>query len=198
MTDKISQEVSGKVPLKISLEPYGEGLEPHQAVLRGREEAELQSENDETPLVTALENYCKNPSVQFHIPGHTRGTGMLPKFKKLINNKATYLDTTDEFDQLGTLHPATGPIQEAQDLAAKAFGAKKSFFLLNGSSVGNLALALTQAKPDKKVIIGRNSHRSIVTGLILSGSNPIWISPQKFEDWSIWGAVNPEEIEKLL
>jgi arginine/lysine/ornithine decarboxylase len=158
----------------------------------------LQLETESAPLVAALENYYQNPTIQFHIPGHTRGNGMLPKFKKLINNKAAYLDTTDEFDKLGTLHPETGPISHAQTLAAEAFGAKKSFFLLNGSSIGNIALALTSAKPGKKVIIGRNSHRSIVTGLILTGADPVWISPQKLEDWSVWGAVSPEEIEKLL
>jgi arginine decarboxylase len=187
LTDKISQEVTNTVEIISSF-------------LLPKEEAVnlLQNENEITPLVSALENYYQNPSVQFHIPGHTRGFGMLPKFKKLINNKYTYLDTTDEFDQLGTLHPETGPIQKAQELAAEAFGAQKSFFLLNGSSIGNMALALTQTRPGKKVIIERNSHRSIVTGLILSGADPVWVSPQKLEDWSIWGAVRPEEIEKLL
>ena len=44
----------------------------------------------------------------------------MPEFKKLIGTKALSIDTTDEFDNLGTLHPATGPIKEAQELAAKA------------------------------------------------------------------------------
>jgi len=66
--------------------------------------------------------------------------------KKLIGKKALSIDTTDEFDGLGTLHPATGPIKEAQELAAKAFGAKKTFFLLNGSTAGNLALAMALTK----------------------------------------------------
>lgn len=79
------------------------------------------------PIVEALKNSYENPSYQFHIPGHTKGNGSLPEFRKLIGKKALSIDTTDEFDGLGTLHPATGPIKEAQELAAKAFGAKKNF-----------------------------------------------------------------------
>ena len=80
------------------------------------------------PIVEALKNAYETPSYQFHIPGHTKGNGSLPEFKKLIGKKALSIDTTDEFDGLGTLHPATGPIKEAQELAAEAFGAKKTFF----------------------------------------------------------------------
>ena len=99
------------------------------------------------PIVEALKQAYEHPTYQFHIPGHTKGTGTLPEFKKLIGRKALSVDTTDEFDNLGTLHPATGPIKEAQELAAKAFGAKKTFFLLNGSTAGNLALAITSSGP---------------------------------------------------
>ena len=70
------------------------------------------------PIVEALKKAYETPSYQFHIPGHTRGNGSLPEFKKLIGKKALSIDTTDEFDGLGTLHPATGPIKEAQELAA--------------------------------------------------------------------------------
>ena len=105
------------------------------------------------PIVEALKNAYENPTYQFHIPGHTKGNGSLPEFKKLIGAKALSIDTTDEFDGLGTLHPATGPIKEAQELAAKAFGAKKTFFLLNGSTAGNLALAMGLTKKVKKLLL---------------------------------------------
>lgn len=150
------------------------------------------------PIVDALRKYYENPSVQLHIPGHTRGEAVFKNFKDLIGERALLLDTTDEFDNLGTLHPATGPIAEAQELAAKAFGAKKTFFLLNGSTVGNLALGLTVAKENQKVIVGRNSHRSVLTSLIMSGANPVWILPQKLDNWSLWGKVEPELIEHAL
>ena len=70
------------------------------------------------PIVEALKTAYENPTYQFHIPGHTKGLGTLPDFRKLVGRKALMVDTTDEFDNLGTLTPATGPIKEAEDLAS--------------------------------------------------------------------------------
>ncbi len=150
------------------------------------------------PIVEALKNAYENPSYQFHIPGHTKGNGSLPEFRKLIGKKALCVDTTDEFDGLGTLHPATGPIKEAQELAADAFGAKKTFFLLNGSTAGNLAIAMGLTRKGQKIITNRNCHRSILTGMIISGAEPLWLVPNRFEDWGIWGNVTPESVEEML
>lgn len=150
------------------------------------------------PIVEALKQAYEHPTYQFHIPGHTKGTGTLPEFKKLIGRKALSVDTTDEFDNLGTLHPATGPIKEAQELAAKAFGAKKTFFLLNGSTAGNLALAMALTKKGQKILTNRNCHRSVLTGMIISGAEPLWLIPKRFEDWGIWGNVTPESVEEML
>lgn len=150
------------------------------------------------PIVEALKAAYENPSYQFHIPGHTKGIGVLPEFRTLIGKKALSVDTTDEFDNLGTLHPATGPIKEAQELAAQAFGAKKTFFLLNGSTAGNLALAMGLTKKGQKIITNRNCHRSILTGMIISGAEPLWLVPERFDDWGIWGNINPEHVEEML
>ena len=108
------------------------------------------------PIVEALRNAVEHPTYQFHIPGHTKGRAVFSDFKKLIGEKALNVDTTDEFDNLGTLHPATGPIGEAQELAAQAFGAEKTFFLLNGSTAGNMAIGMACTKAGQKVIINRN------------------------------------------
>lgn len=150
------------------------------------------------PIVEALKKFYENPTYQFHIPGHTQGKGTFPEFRNLIGKKALCVDTTDEFDNLGTLHPATGPIKEAQDLAAVAFGAKKTFFLLNGSTVGNLALAMGLTKKGNKIITNRNCHRSILTGMIISGAEPLWLIPNRLDEWAIWGNITPESVETML
>ena len=78
------------------------------------------TENDnikvKAPIVEALKNAYENPTYQFHIPGHTKGKAIFKDFRKLVGDKVLNIDTTDEFDNLGTLHPATGPIKEAQTL----------------------------------------------------------------------------------
>lgn len=150
------------------------------------------------PIVDALQNAMENPTYQFHIPGHTKGGGAYPDFKRLIGKKALCVDTTDEFDNLGTLNPPTGPIKEAQELAAAAFGARKTFFLLNGSTVGNLAIAMALTKKGQKIITNRNCHRSILTGLIITGADPLWLIPKRLEEWGIWGNVCADDVEALL
>lgn len=150
------------------------------------------------PIVEALKKACDNPTYQFHIPGHTKGRAIYKDFKKLVGEKVLNIDTTDEFDNLGTLHPATGPIKEAQELAAKAFGAQKTFFLLNGSTAGNLAIGMALTKKGQKVIINRNCHRSALTGLMISGAEPIWICPNRIEDWSVWGNIQASDIEQAI
>jgi arginine/lysine/ornithine decarboxylase len=150
------------------------------------------------PIVEALRNACEHPTYQFHIPGHTKGKAVFKDFRALVGEKALSLDTTDEFDNLGTLHPATGPIKEAQELAAEAFGARKTFFLLNGSTAGNLAIAMALTKKGQKIIVNRNCHRSIITGLMISGAEPVWVCPTRIDDWSIWGNIEAWQIEEQL
>ena len=152
----------------------------------------------ETPILDALEKACKNPSIPLHIPGHARGEGVLPRFRDIVGEKIINFDITDEFSGLGKLYPTDGPVLRAQELMAELFGVDKSFFLINGSSVGNLALALTVAKENKKIIIGRNCHKSVISGLTLTEANPVWAIPKWLDKWGIWGQVDPYEIKKLL
>ena len=70
--------------------------------------------------------------------------------------------------------------------------------MLNGSTAGNLALAMGLTKKGEKIIVNRNCHRSILTGMIISGAEPIWLIPKKLEEWGIWGCVTPESVEEML
>lgn len=156
------------------------------------------NKSNETPLLDAMLNYKKAPMTGFHIPGHNRGLGVHPKFQELVGFDVLNIDTTDEFDNLGTLHPATGAILKAQELASIAYGAKKTFFVTGGSTVANLALAFALTNPFEEVLIGRNCHRSVLTGLIISGAKVNWIIPKKLDDWAIFGNIEASEIENKL
>jgi len=156
------------------------------------------SKNTQTPLVDAMLNYKNSPMTGFHIPGHNRGMGVHPKFIELIGIQALNLDTTDEFDNLGTLHPATGAIKEAQELASKVYNTKKTFFVTGGSTIANLALAFAYTNPNEEILIGRNCHRSVLTGMIISGAKVNWVIPKKLNDWAIFGNIEPNDIEQKL
>ncbi len=156
------------------------------------------NKSNETPLLDAMLNYKKDPMTGFHIPGHNRGLGVHPKFQELVGFDVLNIDTTDEFDNLGTLHPATGAISKAQELASIAYGAKRTFFVTGGSTVANLALAFALTNPFEEVLIGRNCHRSVLTGLIISGAKVNWVIPKKLDDWAIFGNIEASEIENKL
>lgn len=150
------------------------------------------------PLVEAMSAYKANPCVGFHIPGHNRGKGVLKNFSSLVGEDALNLDTTDEFDNLGTLFPSSGAIDEAQKLASSIFGSKRTFFLTGGSTIANLALAFGLTCPQDKIIIGRNCHRSVLSGMIISGANPSWLMPKKLDNWAIYGALDPVDLREQL
>ena len=156
------------------------------------------SKDIQTPLVDAMLNYKASPMTGFHIPGHNRGLGVYPKFAELVGLDVLNIDTTDEFDNLGTLHPATGAIKEAQDLASRAYNTKRTFFVTGGSTIANLALAFALTNPNEEILIGRNCHRSVLTGLIISGAKVNWVIPKKLNDWAIFGNIEPDDIEQKL
>ena len=141
-------------------------------------------EHDLPPLLNAMINYKKAPMTAFHIPGHNRGLGVHPKFASLAAD-ALCVDTT-------------GAIKEAQELAASVFGAKSTFFVTGGSTIANLALAFGLTGPNDEILVGRNCHRSVLTGLIITGAKVNWIIPKKLNDWAIFGAIEPECIEEKL
>ena len=150
------------------------------------------------PIVEALIEAFNKRSYHFHIPGHTRGQGVYEPFKQFMGEKFFQCDMTDEFDGIGTLNPPTGPIKEGEELCAKLFGAQESLFLLNGSTVGNISIAMGLSLQGKKIIVNRNCHRSVLTGMIISGAEPLWVIPKKLDDWSLWGKIDPNDIEQLL
>ena len=159
---------------------------------------EFFNKKEEAPLVKAMFNYKNSPMTGFHIPGHYRGQGIYADFKKLVGEDVLKIDTTDEFDNLGTLHPATGPIMEAQKIAAQCWGAKNSFFVTCGSTIANLALAFAITNPSEEILIGRNCHRSVLTGLIISGAKVNWLIPKKLDNWAIFGNIEAEDVENKL
>lgn len=156
------------------------------------------TKSNKTPLLDAMLAYKNTPMTGFHIPGHNRGNGVYPKFRELVGDDVLKIDTTDEFDNLGTLHPVTGAIKEAQEIAASAYGAKKTYFITGGSTIANLALAFAITNPNEEVLIGRNCHRSVLTGLIISGAKVNWVIPKKLNNWAIFGNIEAQDIEEKL
>ncbi|MBD2872860.1 aminotransferase class I/II-fold pyridoxal phosphate-dependent enzyme [Paenibacillus arenilitoris] len=138
------------------------------------------------PLLEALISHAESEPAGFHVPGHRYGEALKQKlilndaghhpaewFSAVMRLDVTELSTTDD------LHHPEASILEAQRLAARTFGADESFFLVGGSTAGNLALLLALCEqPGDLVIVQRNVHKSIINGLKLAGASAVFLSPQ--------------------
>jgi arginine decarboxylase len=136
----------------------------------------FEDEQFRTPLFDAMVNLAESRKVSFHTPGHKSGKGISTRFRKFVGPRIFSIDLTT-LDEVDSLQNPTGVIKEAQELAAKAAGADRSYFLVNGTTVGNHAMVASTTGPGDKVLIARNCHRSVLTGLIMSGAQPIFFQP---------------------
>lgn len=134
-----------------------------------------------TPLFDALLRYHRTIKSPLHVPGHKMGQWVDRDWRDQIGPGTLAMDLT-EAPGLDDLHSPTGVIAKAQQLAAQAFGAGESLFLVGGSTAGLHALILAVAYRGQKVLVPRHSHRSVVGALILSGASPQWVRP-RFHDY---------------
>ena len=145
-----------------------------------------------TPVFDALKNLVEENSVSFHMPGH-KGKNTLVNWGEYIPS----IDTT-EVEGMDNLLEPRGIIQESQDLAAKVFGAKATYYGVNGSTGSNYVALATITKPGDKILIQRNCHKSIYNALILNRLNPVYIYPNYNENFNVLTGLYPEDIEQIL
>lgn len=134
----------------------------------------MPADQNKAPLYDALCLHTGEAAARLHVPGHRQGAA-LPAALKGRDGRALYeLDLT-ELPGLDDLHRPIGAIAGAESLAARAFGAWRTFFLVNGSTAG--IHALLTALGGKKVLAPRDAHRSVIGGLVLSGAEPVYVWP---------------------
>jgi arginine/lysine/ornithine decarboxylase len=129
-----------------------------------------------TPLFDAMVALAESRKVSFHTPGHKSGKGISTRFRKFVGPRIFSIDLTT-LDEVDSLQAPKGVIKEAQTLAASAYGADRSFFLINGTTGGNHAQVLTACSPNDTVLVARNAHKSVMAGLIFSGAKPVFYLP---------------------
>lgn len=152
---------------------------------------------DKTPLLDTLLSRAKRKVISFHTPGHKNGQGIDKKLASFTGRNMYALDVT-VFPEVDSLHDPTGPIRKAQNLFAKAYGVEQSLFLVNGSTVGNMAMIISACRPGESIIISRNAHKSTLGGIIMSGVWPIWIQPSVDQNLDVLFDATPDQVEKTL
>ena len=150
-----------------------------------------------TPLFDAMVTLAESRKVSFHTPGHKSGKGISTRFRKFVGPRIFSIDLTT-LDEVDSLQNPTGVIKEAQELAAKSAGADRSYFLVNGTTVGNHAMVASMTGPGDRVLIARNCHRSVLTGLIMSGATPVFFQPVFDRDLKLTLNVTFETVKAAI
>ncbi|WP_027964427.1 aminotransferase class I/II-fold pyridoxal phosphate-dependent enzyme [Halalkalibacillus halophilus] len=153
-------------------------------------------DQSKTPLYEALYKYqAKNP-VSAHVPGHKNGEvfpfGKENPFYSLLKFDLTELPGLDD------LHQPESAIKEAEQLTSDLYGANRSFFLVNGTTGGNLAMVLAVCSPGEEVIVQRNSHKSIIHALELAGAKPVFVTPNFDDSLNRYIGVSLEQVTLAL
>jgi arginine decarboxylase len=154
-------------------------------------------DQSETPYLDALRAYADRDPGRFHVPGHKGGAGADHGLADAIGERALRLDIPALTEGIDTGTEPT-PFQQAQRLAAEAWGAKRSWFLINGASQGNHVACFALAHSGEEVVVQRNAHSSMVDGLVLSGLRPAFVAPELDPELGIAHCLTPEALDRAL
>jgi arginine/lysine/ornithine decarboxylase len=148
------------------------------------------------PILEGLLNYINEDITPFHMPGHKNNK---KGFKELeiIKDNLYKIDKT-EVPGLDNLHMPEEMILRAQVMAAKAYRARESYFLVNGSTSGIYSMILGVTKPGDKIIVQRNCHRSVYMACLLGGLETVYVTPEVLEDFNIAASISSDNITKIL
>ncbi len=154
------------------------------------------SEQRRAPLYEALENFRKKRVVPFDVPGHKRGRGN-PELVELLGEKCVGLDVNSMKPLDDLCHPSS-VIREAEALAADAFGAAHSFFMVGGTTSAVQSMIFSVCKEGDKIILPRNVHKSAINALILCGAVPVYVNPEVDTRLGISLGMEPEKFKKAV
>ncbi|WP_173918038.1 aminotransferase class I/II-fold pyridoxal phosphate-dependent enzyme [Halobacillus sp. Marseille-Q1614] len=154
------------------------------------------NKQNETPLFDQLKRHDQKDSLSFHVPGHKFGKVFAEKgigpFENILKLDATEISGLDD------LHGAEGVILHAKQLLSDYYGSKSSYFLVNGSTSGNIAAIMASVRPGEKVLVQRNSHKSVLHGIELAGAEPVFVMPEHEEATGRYSKITKEMIHKAL
>jgi arginine decarboxylase len=155
------------------------------------------SGQESTPYVDALLDYAAGDPGRFGVPGHKGGPGADPALRELVGEAGLRHDVPSLIESVD-VGPEPIPFQQAQRLAAEAWGAKRTWFLVNGASQGNHAACLALAHAGTGVVVQRNVHSSAIDGLVMSGMAPRFVAPELDPELGIAHCLRPEALSSAL
>jgi arginine decarboxylase len=164
--------------------------------------AQMQEKAD-TPFYDALKSYVLMAKDAWHTPGHSSGDSLrdspwVSDFHEFMGEHVFDADLSVSVPMLDSLMEPSGVILEAQKLAAKAFGARRTFFATNGTSTGNKVIFQTLIAPGEKLLLDRNCHKSVHHGVVLSGAHPVYLDSSVNKKYGIFGPIPKKTILRAI
>src|SRR3954452_24342853 len=151
---------------------------------------------EEAPYFDALRAYAAREPGRFHVPGHKGGPGSDPELLEALG-QALAIDIPALMQGIDA-GPEPTPFQEAQRLAAEAWGAKRTWFLGNGASAGNHVTCMALAHMGGEAVVQRNVHSSTIDGLVLSGLRPRFVAPELDPELVIAHCLTADALDRAL
>jgi arginine decarboxylase len=149
------------------------------------------------PYLEALNAYADRIPARLHVPGHKGGPGADPGLMGAIGERALAMDIPALTHGIDVgVDPS--PFEEAQLLAADAWGATRAWFMVNGASQGNLSAGLALAHLGRDLVVQRNAHSSTIDALVLSGMRPTFVAPEIDPELGIAHCLTPESLDEAL
>ncbi len=144
------------------------------------------------PLYEAVEGFRKKRIVPFDVPGHKRGRGN-PELLDFLGERCLRIDVNSMKPLDDLCHPSSC-IKEAEALAADAFGAANSFFMVGGTTSAVQSMILSTCGEGDKIIMPRNVHKSVINALILCGAIPVYVNPEVDKKLGISLGMEPQKV----
>jgi len=172
-------------------------LELHLSVLRGIQE------RFDTPFFSALREYSHRPTGVFHALPISRGKSVLRShwirdMGEFYGDNIFLAETSATTGGLDSLLQPHGAIKRAQEKAARAFGARRSYFVTNGTSTANKIVVQALMSPGEIALVSRDCHKSHHYALVISGSLPVYMDPYPLSEYTMYGAVPLREVKRHL
>ncbi len=150
------------------------------------------------PFTHALLNYTGLDEYSWAAPGHQGGIAFTKSpvgrvFFDFFGENLFRTDTGIERTRLGSLLDHSGPIREAEDYAARVFGAHASYSVLNGTSASNRVVFMACVGEGQFALCDRNCHKSVEQGLVLTGGIPVYFPPTR-NRYGIIGPILPQQL----
>ncbi len=199
VTDRSVEDIAGRdlggcLRVFYNQEDY---VELHLNLLRGV------NARYQTPFFTALKEYSKQPTGVFHALPISRGKSIarshwIRDMGDFYGMNIFLAETSATSGGLDSLLEPHGPIKKAQELAARAFGAKRTYFATNGTSTCNKVVVQAIIRPGDIVLVDRDCHKSHHYGMVLAGAQVIYLDSYPLHQYSMYGAVPLASIKRQL